>query len=718
MDVTMKNLVSAVNESGKDTVRVLIKGETQSTAVQAMLVAAGWLWANGAKVATPSFASGHYVLCVYVKEKVLRHSISIDVFDMKIGDKSSRSHNRPAKRSDDHFGYLPLTLKPLLSFKRVGDDGLYVYAAVARYSSEEWHRIYNPHMHDLIVEATGRIVFKMEPFRPGQTAYYHKDNRTLTYISTIDNNTFLYYCEYTGMHIPINRGGVMNTGHQAYAIPRSILYYIYRKFYNSNSPVQQHTISGRLPHEWGGWFAKHDLHYDHPEILSLAAWCERRTNMRINEGTYYEVPQNFPRQYGTGVHLSTLDDKLLAFYPTKRNIIDDIPQRIKPGRYLKKYFPTMTDDEVRIMTAKVLAGTELQLFDTGEDIIRLYMELHHSGVVASCMSKTKWKIHPLMVYDNSDVGLAVMFQGGEPKARALFNKNNKQYPMIYGQWEKMKVLLDKNGFEHGDLDGAKIKRIPIGNGNGIVMPYIDGHRKLDRSENNSTKVDVFEDHCVISKHGAYAANEYERAAIDVTGSRAIYDNDPGSDEDDEDDSYCDCEHCGDNVHEDSTYWISYGDIRVCESCYENEVIELRQQGTRSTVSALNERNFIEINERYYEDIAAVEYWGYHWSDYHDEYVHEDHAVYVEDANDWYSEQEIGQSVWLTRDGYYTTESVIDEAFYDGELNMDNEGHPLKDLKAHYRTCPSNLDPMLWDKLEDVTPPEDVESEDVTTAFAA
>ena len=271
-----------------------------------------------------------------------------------------------------------------------------------------------------------------------------------------------------------------------------------------------------------GWVC--DLEISSRSYVPLERALEARVRSRIRNGEFFALPKDFPTEYGTGAHLSTLDDTLIAYYPTDRHRRDRIAQRIKPGKYLKKYFPNMTDDEIRVAANTVTAGAaQLKFYSHAEDMIKAYVGLAKSGVVESCMAKElhtqAWKMHPLWAYHESDVELATLEHNGQVVARALYNKHNKHYPMVYGQWEKMKYMLDKAGFVHGPLDGAIINRIHI-NKKQIVCPYIDHKRALRREGAASTFVEVHDTHLRImhespSHSPVHRASNYSGGFIEL-----------------------------------------------------------------------------------------------------------------------------------------------------------------------------------------------------------
>lgn len=258
-------------------------------------------------------------------------------------------------------------------------------------------------------------------------------------------------------------------------------------------------------------------------VETLASSIERYVDDKISKKQYFPVPHNFSTFYGTGAHLSTIDDTLLAYYPTNRHIKERRAQRIKPGKYLRKYFPHMTDDEVRIMANRVTAGCSLKIWTHAEDMIRQYLTMSDEGIVSSCMSKkvgnssTTWKMHPLWAYHESDVVLITLETvDGLPIARCLANKHTKEYPIIYGQWERMEPILRKAGYTHGSLAGAKINKIMTSRKT-AVMPYIDDHRGHSREFVRAAYVLEHPDHFeVLSRHSAedgIIANNYAGGVI-------------------------------------------------------------------------------------------------------------------------------------------------------------------------------------------------------------
>lgn len=466
------------------------------------------------------------------------------------------------------------------------------------------------------------------------------------------------------------------------------------------------------------WRASHDYHNP---LTNWHKWIDKFVDKQISYGEFKEVPIRIPVKRGLGVHVSTLDPELIAYYPTMRHVKTLKAQQIKPGRYMKRYFPELGDDEIRKRSAS-MSGGELRFFKDWRDMYEVYRELDQADIVSSCMSKDRYRwgdAHPLMVYDNSDVELTALYIEGKLVARALYNKHNKQFPMIYGQWEKMKVALEKNGFQHGSLCGAKINRLArdpdsedkaletyLGDGD-LLCPYIDHKRDLDRSSNCSTRVNVMPDHLVIDYYGDYAANDYDNVRIRL------------DDRDDEDTFVCEC--CGDRYSTNEEIYIEYDEVSVCEGCWDSDVTTFIRANSRGGVyeSRCLERtadnNFVYINDRYYEDSDALRNSGYVYSDFHGEWIHSDEAVWSETEDDWFRDDDIDFHIVAVDDGedYHRIKDVLlsleDYWFYDGQIHTDDvegEGVRLDTLKQAknedgsymYEDGPRGLPSKIWNAI--------------------
>ena len=379
------------------------------------------------------------------------------------------------------------------------------------------------------------------------------------------------------------------------------------------------------------------------------AWFRQR----INNGDYILIHDKFPIAWNTGAHLSTTEPDLLAYFPTQKHWDNRVPQKIKAGRYLKKYFPDMNDNEVR-EKANLLTGGHrtLKVLTHWYDMFVAYRTLDVNNIVSSCMTKDCWRpVHPLMVYHESDVQLVVMYECDEPKARALVNKNTKEFNIIYGQWERMLPMLEKEGYTHGSLDGAtinKLQRYPSGvswddlkesieairttDMSNLLMPYIDGHRDHSRGCNNATSVNVHSDSVEIQKDGDFTANDYENALIGEREEETEW-----------------CELCEENFPYGEGYYLEHEGIDCCTNCYYNHTVRAithvsaaRGKSWELVTEYYARDNCIYVDEttEWYMSTNVAEQAGWVYSDYHNCWMDREECVCMEDG-EWISADEEG-----------------------------------------------------------------------------
>ena len=416
-------------------------------------------------------------------------------------------------------------------------------------------------------------------------------------------------------------------------------------------------------------------HQTYNPLTNMYAEMERVVDRKIYDGDYKSVPAGFKVRSGTGVHMSTQTPGLLAYFPTLRHWQRRVPQQIKPGRYLRQYFPDMHDDDVRRMAGLCSPG-DLKFYSRWQDMLKVYQQLADDGVVSSCMSYDKWgEMHPLMVYDNSDVELAVLYIGDKPVARALYNKHNKHFPMTYGQWEKMEQALYRAGFTHASLCGARIRKLPRyvninrdeidldtvwgqARGDAILMPYIDHERALDRSHNCSTNVYLAGDHVVISyDDGEYSADNHENASLSGAQEQ--------------------CDYCGAYVDEDELRYVEDRDIHVCSHCYNHNTV--RVYTSRNIYFATMEDNadqdyvYLSAPDVYVRDSDAAADWGHVWSDWAEDYLDRDDAVWVDSEDDWYPDSQIGKSImWDGEQSVYMLKEDYEALMAEREEEAEDE----------------------------------------------
>lgn len=265
--------------------------------------------------------------------------------------------------------------------------------------------------------------------------------------------------------------------------------------------------------------------------------------------------------------------------------------------------------------------------------------------------------------------------------------------MVYGQWERMKHALDAVGFEHGDLDGARINRIDrhgLGMENNgsdeLLMPYIDGHRELDRSHNNSTKVYVYDTYCEISQYGDYEANDYTHVTLALHSHK--------------------CECCGDSVSADYTTYLEHEEISVCGDCYSYNCVTIyaERRGNDFVVTeeyAQRNYTYVEPVDQWFENSSAAAINGWLYSNWHDDYLNEDDAVWVESVDDYVHYDQLGTVfVYIDEDAVDIDYVDPSKTYWNGtELVTDgSEDERLDQIRGKYADRPTNFPAKLWGML--------------------
>lgn len=156
---------------------------------------------------------------------------------------------------------------------------------------------------------------------------------------------------------------------------------------------------------------------------------------------------------------------------------------MKPGRYLTKFYPTLTGDEVRELVTVLDKAGEVRFTDTQEGI-----EFVYTNGPRSCMSHAaddySSSIHPVRIYAAGDLQLAYLSaheigdNNFKASARALVWPAKKRIGRVYGDEQRLVPALEKLGYSRGSLKGAKLLRIEEGRGEGFICPYIDGETSV------------------------------------------------------------------------------------------------------------------------------------------------------------------------------------------------------------------------------------------------
>lgn len=202
-------------------------------------------------------------------------------------------------------------------------------------------------------------------------------------------------------------------------------------------------------------------------------------------------------------HISTVNPQEVAYYQSVDKFIRGIETRTKPGRFLAKFFPNLTPDQVRQYANDYLVATapkRLHLARTMEEIITAIDE----GPSESCQTRgyynktpnktpneSPWyagHIHPAACYASGDFEVAYVTDNNNPAsivdlhagaqritARAICNAKSKTVARIYGDAAKLLPILTSAGYTQVERALVECRLLKIENegGSGWIMPYVD-----------------------------------------------------------------------------------------------------------------------------------------------------------------------------------------------------------------------------------------------------
>lgn len=319
------------------------------------------------------------------------------------------------------------------------------------------------------------------------------------------------------------------------------------KYYEQRRPdrIHQWYDSGHATED-DAWdaiaqlFASADVNPAEYVFFPVVDW-ERRESSRFDDGTYKRpvwARDRFFLDYDIGqhyVHVSTEDPTMIAFTEDAAKGAADRQTRMKPGKYLTKFFgasektgyiaagpyegdrPKLSKQQIAYYAEwfakgerpKLFEDLELKFATTPLDIARAYKE-----GVRSCMGGSEGgrsfktiKDHPTRVYGAGDLHLAYFEdKEGRIRARAICWPEKKTFGRCYPapqnwtsdgfgseaeaqecQDELRQRLRDMGYTDIGErssaLEGARLLRIPVKDTAGFfVMPYLDNEYGIVEAE--------------------------------------------------------------------------------------------------------------------------------------------------------------------------------------------------------------------------------------------
>lgn len=291
-------------------------------------------------------------------------------------------------------------------------------------------------------------------------------------------------------------------------------------------------------------------------------------------------------------HVSQKNPELIAYTVDETKGKLDIQTPMKPGAYLQRFFPELSQQEIKnlcelhrtYISETDASNYELKLATTPEEIVEVY-----NNGPESCMHGDR----SVRVYGAGDLAIAHYESNDSVRARALCWPSKKVYGRVYpgecdgGREHHILVkLLDAAGYRKGDgrsFNGAKLKKIDSIHG-GWVMPYLDW----------SYGVDDHGDHFVMSNNPDHDCQETSGY---IQGRERYY-----------------CDRCEDNCDEINEVRISRYNIRSwCGHCaneyafYCNHTNNLVCLDSGQEVDGETVADWVEVNFCEHDDCATTNY---------------------------------------------------------------------------------------------------------------
>lgn len=302
-------------------------------------------------------------------------------------------------------------------------------------------------------------------------------------------------------------------------------------------------------------------------------WQERERD-RLDDGTYKRTPwhsrDRYPDHYA---HLSTIKPGLVAYTKSDEHGVSDRQTAVRPGRYLEEFYSDWPKDTRDRLTAECDVDLNtLSFARTPDEIETLYTSADHGSCMRHGVGYFNHRVneHPVRVYGNSDLAVAYFGPLTACKGRAIVWPDQQVYTRIYGDTDRMRALLQHAGYtagSEGSLDGAKIRRIDIGESD-LLMPYIDWHSNCREHGRNSHWLVIDPDGPIdVQTTTGYTQREEPTACCDHCGDRYPANDDSGS--------YCDsCENdrsCCSLCSEDTWDTVSTEEHTLCADCARENV---------------------------------------------------------------------------------------------------------------------------------------------------
>ncbi len=341
-------------------------------------------------------------------------------------------------------------------------------------------------------------------------------------------------------------------------------------------------------------------------------WREREASRLARNDCYTTLPKQWSSLEPIVDHYAHVSESgnSIAFTENEAKGELDIQTVMKPGRYLKKFYPHLDDNTIRDLAVHVSSEPKMSIAITADDIEQVYL-----NGPSSCMSHPLNEYdsaeHPVRVYGDSDIQLAYLGSLKKATARALIRPDNKSYVRIYGDSVRLERALKAAGYESkiSGFMGAKVRKI-VHTDNVFVMPYLDGSCQC---------VDTMGEYLIINDDSEYICNQTNGLAGEPEDDRVL------------------CEWCGERHIEDgeeisvNTSTRNPRQTQIwCENCVDNSAF--RCEGTDEYYSVASFSSITTANGNVYEAEYFDEAGGFTCDATDKNYIDE-YSIYLEDTNE-------------------------------------------------------------------------------------
>lgn len=169
------------------------------------------------------------------------------------------------------------------------------------------------------------------------------------------------------------------------------------------------------------------------------------------------------------------NDGTITFVPDWKYGEDYLSVSMSPGKFLQKYYPSLSSKEVEEWIALCRnSSITLEILSDPSKIAEAY-----TNGPRSCMSHSarhyELPIHPSEAYGSpGDLCLAILKHRGLIKGRALVWPERKFHGRVYGMVTELTQMLTDEGYTRHHFNGARLRKIKYrGYNDAFVLPWID-----------------------------------------------------------------------------------------------------------------------------------------------------------------------------------------------------------------------------------------------------